>query len=140
MILTEKTLACRERSIQLLCMADGRGLEFVKTHHLYALLGNAVDNAMEAVDSLPEAERVISFSLRRQGELIHIHIENPCAGEIAMRSGLPVTTKGNEDYHGFGMLSMKTVAEQYGGGLSVQAEDGVFTLDVVLSAVRRGAE
>lgn len=139
-ILTEKTLACRERSIQLLCMADGRGLEFVKTHHLYALLGNAVDNAMEAVDSLPEAERVISFSLRRQGELIHIHIENPCAGEIAMRSGLPVTTKGNEDYHGFGMLSMKTVAEQYGGGLSVQAEDGVFTLDVVLSAARRGAE
>lgn len=139
-ILTEKTLACREQGIQLLCMADGRGLEFVKTHHLYALLGNAIDNAMEAVAPLPEAKRVISFSLRRQGELVHIHMENPCAGELSMRSGLPVTTKGDEDYHGFGMLSMKTVAEQYGGGLSVQAEDGVFILDVVLSAVQQGAD
>ena len=129
-ILTEKTLACREQGIQLLCMADGRGLEFVKTHHLYALLGNAID----------KAKRVISFSLRRQGELVHIHMENPCAGELSMRSGLPVTTKGDEDYHGFGMLSMKTVAEQYGGGLSVQAEDGVFILDVVLSAVQQGAD
>lgn len=139
-ILTEKTLLCRERDIQLMCMADGRGLEFVKTHHLYALLGNAIDNAMEAVQALPADQRVISFSLRRQGELVHIHVENPCAGEISMRGGLPVTTKGDEDYHGFGMLSMKTVAEQYGGGLSVGVEDGMFALDVVLSAAQNAGE
>lgn len=139
-ILTEKTLACRERGVQLMCMADGRGLEFVKTHHLYALLGNAIDNAMEAASALPEEERVISFSLRRQGEMVHIHVENPCAEEPAMRDGLPVTTKGDEDYHGFGMLSMRAVAEQYGGGLSVAAGDGLFTLDVVLSAAQSTAE
>lgn len=139
-ILTEKTLLCQERGIQLMCMADGRGLEFVKTHHLYALLGNAIDNAMEAVQALPEDQRVISFSLKRQGELVHIHVENPCAGEVAMRDGLPLTTKGDEDHHGFGTLSMKTVAEQYGGGLSIQAEDGIFALDIVLSAAEMDAE
>lgn len=133
-ILTEKTLACQDRSIQLMCMADGRGLEFIKTHHLYALLGNAIDNAMEAVQALPAEARIISFSLRRQGQLVHIHVENPCAGQITLRDGLPVTTKGDRNYHGFGMLSMKTLAEQYGGGLSVQAEDGIFSLDIVLSA------
>ena len=57
-----------------------------------------------------------------------------------MRDGLPVTTKGDEDYHGFGMLSMRAVAEQYGGGLSVAAGDGLFTLDVVLSAAQSTAE
>lgn len=139
-ILTEKTLACREHGIQLMCMADGRGLEFVKTHHLYALLGNAIDNAMEAVQLLPPEERVISFSLKRQGELIHIHVENPCVGTVTLRGGLPTTTKGDQNYHGFGMLSMKTVAEQYGGGLSIQAEDGVFGLDIVLSAVQADLE
>lgn len=133
-ILTEKTLACREQDTQLMCMADGRGLEFVKTHHLYALLGNAIDNAMEAVQTRSIDERVISFSLKRQGKFVHIHIENPCAGTVTLREGLPVTTKGDQDYHGFGMLSMKTVAEQYGGGLSVQAGDGIFCLDIVLSA------
>ena len=69
-----------------------------------------------------------------------MHVENPCAGTLTMRDGLPVTTKGDEDYHGFGMLSMKTVAEQYGGGLSVRAEDGAFILDIVLSAAPRGAD
>lgn len=133
-ILTEKTLLCREQNIQLMCMADGRGLEFVKTHHLYALLGNAIDNAMEAVQTLPVDRRVISFSLRRHGDLVHIHVENPYAGAVSMRDGLPVTTKEDESYHGFGTLSMKTVAEQYGGGLSIQAEDGIFGLDIVLSA------
>lgn len=133
-ILTEKTLVCREHDIQLMCMADGRGLEFVKTHHLYALLGNSIDNAMEAVQFLPKERRVISFSLKRQGNLVHIHVENPYAGAVSMRDGLPVTTKKDENYHGFGTLSMKTVAEQYGGGLSIQAKDGIFALDIVLSA------
>lgn len=133
-ILTEKTLLCRGQSIQLMCMADGRGLEFVKTHHLYALLGNAIDNAMEAVQFLPKERRIINFSLKRQGDLVHIHVENPYAGVVSIRDGLPVTTQKDERYHGFGTLSMKTVAEQYGGGLSIQAEDGIFALDIVLSA------
>lgn len=139
-ILTEKTLACREREIQLMCMADGRGLEFIKTHHLYALLGNAIENAMEAVQALPAEERVISFSLRRQGAMAHIHVENPFAEAVSMKGGLPVTTKGDENYHGFGMLSMKTIAEQYGGGLSVCAGDGIFSLDIVLSTPENGAK
>ena len=133
-ILTEKTLLCREQNIQLMCMADGRGLEFVKTHHLYALLGNAIDNAMEAVQFLSKERLIISFSLKRQGDLMHIHVENPYVGAVFMRDGLPVTTKKDERYHGFGTLSMKTVAEQYGGGLSIRAEDGIFVLDIVLSA------
>lgn len=31
------------------------------------------------------------------------------------------------------MLSMRTVAEQYGGTLTVRVEDGVFLLDVVMT-------
>lgn len=132
-ILTEKSLLCREKGIQLMCMADGRKLEFVKAHHLYSLLGNAIDNAIEAVQKLPADQRVISFSLKHQGQLVHIHVENPYHGEVAMRDGLPITTKEDEDYHGFGVLSMKTLAEQYDGGLSFRTEDGIFDLDIVLS-------
>lgn len=135
-ILTEKTLSCREKSIQFMCMADGRGLEFIKTHHLYSLLGNAIDNAIEAVQDLPLEQRLISFSLKRQGDILHIHLENPCVKKVAMKDGLPITTKGDTDFHGFGMLSMKTIAEQYGGALSVRVEDGIFFLDIVLSAVK----
>lgn len=132
-ILTEKTLLCQGKGIRLSSMADGRGLEFIKAHHLYALLGNAIDNAMEAVQALPEEERDINLAVKRQGDLVSIHVENRCAGPVAMRGGLPVSTKGDRDYHGFGMLSIRTVAEQYGGTMTVSVEEGVFSLDVVMS-------
>ena len=132
-ILTEKNVLCRSQGIRLSSMADGRGLDFIKAHHLYALLGNAIDNAMEAVQNLAEEERDILLAVKRTGNLVSIHVENRCAGPVAMRGGLPVTTKGDRDYHGYGMLSMRTVAEQYGGTLTVRVEDGVFLLDVVMA-------
>lgn len=133
-LLTEKTILCRQHDIQLLCMADGSHLDFIEPHHLYALLGNGIDNAMEAVQKLPPEERVISLYIRNQGDLAHIHIENPYAGTVTMRNGLPVTSKKDQDYHGYGTLSIRTIAEQYGGGMTINAADGLFQVDVVLCA------
>lgn len=131
-ILTEKTMLCQSRDIQLMCVAEGQGLGFIKAHHLYALLGNALDNAMEAVQDLPRERRAVSLFVKRQGALAHIHVENPCDRPLVLRDGLPATTKGDRDFHGFGMLSMRTVAERYGGGLTVRQEGGIFSLDAVL--------
>lgn len=135
-ILGEKTLLCQSRKIEMTCMADGQGLGFIKTHHLYALLGNALDNAMEAVQDLPQEKRIISLFIRNLGNLVHIHVENYYGGEVAMRGGMPATTKGDENYHGYGVLSMKAIAEQYGGTLSISADDGIFLLDIIMAEAR----
>ncbi len=132
-ILTEMNTLCRGEGIELLCMADGEGLDFVKPHHLYALCTNAVENAVDAVKRLPSEERIIALYLRHQGNIFHLHIENPCTGSVIFRDGMPVTDKEDKNLHGFGMLSMKTVAEQYGGSLTASTEDGSFALDVILS-------
>ncbi len=131
-ILTEKNIRCREKNAELLCMADGAGFDNMKPHHLYALLGNAIDNALEAVCQLPEDERLINLYIKRQGEITHIHIENPYAGEIMLRGGMPITRKADRKYHGYGMASMKTIAEQYNGAVSVEAKNGIFALDITL--------
>ena len=132
-ILSEKMLLCRERGIEMTCMADGQGLGFIRTHHLYALLGNAIDNAVEAVEGLPQEKRVISLFVRSLGNLAHIHVENYYEGPLALRGGLPATTKGEKDYHGYGMPSMRAIAEQYGGTLSISAEGGIFLLDIIMA-------
>jgi sensor histidine kinase regulating citrate/malate metabolism len=50
-----------------------------------------------------------------------------------MEDGLPVTTKTrNKKYHGFGMRSMRQLAEKYGGSMYTQIENGVFILQIVL--------
>lgn len=131
-ILTEKAALCRDRNIQFQCMADGTGVEFVKPHHLYALLGNALDNAINAAGDAPECERVVSVFVRRQGDMLHLHVENPCNRPVRFRDGLPISPQEDTGLHGYGMLSMRAVAERYDGGLSVGAGDGLFRLDAVL--------
>lgn len=132
-ILTEKNLLCQKESIQLICMADGSGLDFIKPHHLYSLLSNAFENAMEAVRELPEEERFIHLYVSHQGNICHIQVINPYQGAVTLRKGVPVTRKEDQNYHGFGVLSMKTIAESYHGELIVTAEDGVFSLDILLT-------
>ena len=50
-----------------------------------------------------------------------------------MEDGLPCTTKKEEQgYHGYGMKSMKLIAEKYGGSLDVQITKDVFSLAISL--------
>ena len=57
-----------------------------------------------------------------------MHIENFYDGELQFENGLPLT-RGDKNYHGFGLKSMKHIAEKYGGCMSVTAADGKFCLD-----------
>lgn len=95
-ILIEKNVLCRSRGIRLSSMADGRGLDFIKAHHLYALLGNAIDNAMEAVQNLPEEERDIILAVKRTGNLVSIHVENRCADLWPCGAACLSPPRGNE--------------------------------------------
>ncbi len=133
-ILTGQNVLCRDKGIEFLCMADGRGLDFILPHQLYALISNAVGNAVEAVEKLPDQERIISLYLDHKGGFFHFRLENPYSGHLLLRGGLPLTEKEDKNFHGYGVLSIKTVAEQYGGSLSVQTDDGFFVLDVLIPA------
>lgn len=131
-ILTEKNLICKKNHIQLICMADGKDLDFMKPHHLYSLLGNAIENAIEAVKDLPVDERCIHLYINKNGSFFLIRVENPFRGELNMRNGLPLTSKPDMDNHGYGLLSMKTIVNMYDGNLNVKAEDHIFSLEMLI--------
>lgn len=133
-ILTEKGLVCERRGITLTCVADGAALARMAAPDLYALFGNALDNAIEAVAALDDpARRSISVTVRRVAGVAAVHVENYCAAAPELAAdGLPATTKGDRANHGFGTRSMRRIAESYGGALTVAAEDGVFKLDVMV--------
>ncbi len=133
-ILTEKSLLCNANKITFTVVADGAGLSFMNEADLYTLFGNAIDNAAEAVMKLPEEKRVISLTTGETGELFSVNIRNFYRGSVSFEGGLPVTTKGDSDYHGFGMKSIKRIVEKYGGDLSVIAGDGVFNLNMLFVA------
>lgn len=131
-ILAEKSLLAEKNHITIRSIVDGSGLRFLTVEDLYSLLGNALDNAIEAAGKeQEEARRIITLYAAARGDLFSIHIENPCAKEPLFMDGLPVTSKPDKDYHGFGMRSMRYLCEKYQGVLTTGWEDGIFSLDVL---------
>lgn len=133
-ILSEKNLYCQQEQITFVCMVDGGQLDFMDVTDQYVLFGNLIDNAIHAVQKLEEPQqRVIYIKICTKKKLLLIHTENPFAGTLQFRDGLPMTTSGDEENHGFGMTSIRMISEKYGGTVSTKAENGVFYLNIVLS-------
>lgn len=134
-ILTEKSLACSNRGIVLTVMAEGSALDFMAPADIYSLFGNALDNSIEAVRDLPDPERrAITLSVQRRGAMVGVSVENYCPDLPHFSAdGLPITTKVDGMNHGFGVRSMRQIAERYGGTLHAGVQDGVFYLNVLLA-------
>lgn len=131
-ILTEKSLICENDGITLSCIIDGARMSFMSEIDIYSLFGNALDNAIEAVGQLEDVnQRRISIQVRDVGGMASVRIENKYKGERTMRKGMPVTTKPDTQYHGFGMLSISMIAEKYHGSVKVAAADGIFVLSLI---------
>ncbi|HJA28220.1 MAG TPA: ATP-binding protein [Candidatus Olsenella pullicola] len=136
-ILTEKGLVCERSHITLSCIVDGASLDFMAPSDLYAFFGNALDNAIEAVSALENDERrSISLVVKRRGSMVSIHAENFFDGRLTFFGGLPRTTKADVANHGFGIKSMRLIAEKYEGSLTTSAENGIFRLDAVIPRPR----
>lgn len=132
-ILTEKSLYCQEHQIQVSCVADTSQMGFMDTIDLYALLGNAMDNAIEAVEKFEEPQmRQIDVMIYSQQNFLVMNIINPVAEELVYEDGLPVTTKPDKQVHGFGLHSMKQILKKYDGFLNVSEEDGCFSLKMLV--------
>lgn len=131
-IFTEKSLYAAKNNIRLTVMADTGRLGFMSEIDVYSLFCNILDNAIEATLNLAEEKRLITVSVRTVNQLMLIHSENCFEGTLSFKNGKPVTTKKNTDEHGFGITSIKRIAEKYGGETTLYAEDGIFNLDIVI--------
>ncbi len=132
-ILTAKSIQCQKQGIQMTAVADGAALDFMNVMDVTALFGNALDNAIEAVGKISDPQqRLIHLSVAQQRNFLSIKVENCCTGDVVMENGLPLTTKHNRQYHGYGVKSMQSIAQKYDGSISVHVKDGWFEVRVLL--------
>ena len=132
-LLMEKGLYCHLHGIDWTCVADGKLLEQIDVVDLFTMMGNALDNAVEGVEKCgPEQYKSISVRIWRKNLFTIIQVENSYAGDIQFENGLPKSSKGDDANHGFGIRSIRSIAEKYGGTVTVKAEDQLFTLTILL--------
>ena len=133
-ILTTKTRTCAERGITLTAVADGKLLDGMSSMDIASLFGNALDNAIEATSLLPNRQqRLIRLALYRQNGFVVVRVENYFDSTLRRdAAGNLRTTKRDAARHGFGVKSIRHIAAQYGGEVTIRTDDHWFVLMVLL--------
>lgn len=125
-VLTEKSLLCRRAGITFSCIADGSALAHMSSPDLYALLGTALDDAIQAVREVEdESRRSISLNIRKQMGMAAIGIKNYRAGELRIVDGLPVGG-------GVSLDTILSVVERYDGTVVYSMAGDVVSLDALI--------
>lgn len=133
MILWNKISLAKENSITIQPAIDGMltGLQ-ITDYELCSLLGNLLDNAIEAVQKLPEENRQISLRIGRQLDMLCIFCENPFAS-IQKEGNRFITLKADHQNHGLGLRQVKHIAHKYNGTVDIKTEDNIFSVSVLLT-------
>lgn len=94
---------------------------------LAALLGNALDNAMESAQDA--VSKKVTLRCRTDKGIFMMRLENTVGGKFNPDFS---TTKGDKAIHGFGLPGMREIAQRYHGTLEANVEDGRFVLIICL--------
>lgn len=120
-------------SLQLCNLSEMR----LQAVDLCVILGNLLDNAIEACARIPE-EGCIRLRLRQEEDFYYLRVVNT-AGEPVKKGQGYISGKRNRDNgvgHGLGLRSAERLAHQYGGSLITDYSDGEFTVVVRLRALQ----
>ncbi len=132
-LLTEKIQECQEKHIRLTPFIDGRHLEFIHSLDLCAIFGNAIDNAIEAVERLSDSTlKEIQVKIGISDQIVFFRFHNYFDGTLKQNSKQLLTRKSKDDEHGYGLKNIRRLAEKYGGTAAYDAHGKEFTLTVML--------
>ena len=97
------------------------------------VLGNALDNAMEANIRADIEKRYVKLNMRMDMNNLVIVIENSFNGQISEdKKGKILTIKTNKINHGFGLDSIQKVVNKYHGFMRTSYTETVFTIEILL--------
>lgn len=142
-ILNSKLTLIKERKIQVDATAIVPQDISVSGVDLSVLIGNLLDNAMEACMRLPEQERFIRIYIDIVKKQLYISVTNSMEGRAKKSGSIYLTNKSGS--HGLGLMRIDNIVSKYHGFLNRQTENGVFATEVMLpltsmSAAETGCE
>lgn len=106
----------------------------IRSADLCAIIGNLLDNALEAAGKVPDPEkRFVSLSVRRINQMLVIKVENSFFNAPQAENGQLKTTKTEQGLHGWGLKSAQTAAEKYDGLVQTTYDGTIFRAVATLS-------
>lgn len=92
---------------------------------LFIIIGNTLDNAIEACAALPDKDaRTVSISLNQKNHLLSYEISNEYQPQKAKKKGR---------VHGYGLRNVETLVERNGGNMAIEKDNGRFIVSIRLN-------
>lgn len=137
-ILSSKVSIARKNNIEVNCKAKVPQDLKISDVHLCAIVGNLMDNAIEACEKIPAAsknqdsavQRFIRIYIGLFKSQLYISVTNSTKEKKRRRLSELVTSKLGE--HGFGLRRIDKLAEKYDGYVNRKNEPGIFATEVML--------
>lgn len=130
-ILNYKLLQAEQKGIEVryhIALPRNVGIE---DDDMVSILGNLLDNAIEAVE-LMEENGYIDMNLHYEMGCIFLNIRNSYDSTIIMKHGHMQTRKKDVKMHGIGIKSVQSAVEKYQGVLEIAYDDKEFSADVLM--------
>ena len=105
----------------------------IRSVDLVAILGNLLDNALDATENAEDGLRFINLTIRRINDMLIVKVENGCSVAPSSADGDLQTSKNDKSLHGWGLRSVRTAADHYDGTIETEYSDHTFRAVVTLS-------
>ena len=125
----KKSLALN-KNIEIETKISGINNIHISPIDLSIVLGNALDNAIEATEKVLDLPKVINLLIKSINNTIVITIRNPTRANIDIDN--LKSTKKDDSFHGFGIYSMKSIVNKYGGDVIFQYKNFEFKTNIIL--------
>lgn len=132
-ILNYKREWAKELGISIKIYTRIMGGVTVKDEDLIRILGNLIDNAIEAVERLEVKDREIRLSVKSDKTALLIHVSNKYIGNRTKdRRGDYVTGKRDKKNHGIGLKTINSIVKKYKGNMETSEVSGEFHVHIFM--------
>jgi two-component system, LytTR family, sensor histidine kinase AgrC len=132
-ILNSKLSLAKDRGITVKANASVPVEIGISELDLCVIIGNLLDNAIEACMDLPQDRRLIRIYVVMKGSHLYMSFSNTAAGGKKPASGGRFRSWKGEG-HGLGLPRVDAIVKRYSGYITRASEEGAFSTEVLLPA------
>lgn len=131
-ILSAKIAKAKSKGINVTVKANLPDNLNVTDVELSIVIGNLLDNAIEACTASTDKEPFIRVYLVMKSNMLYFSMLNSSGDKLKKDGSLFNSKKGG--FHGFGLRRAESIIEKHGGWIKYNSEDGAFSSEFLVPA------
>lgn len=130
-IINSKCNMAVKQGISVDIHVDSNGVDMLDENEMCILLGNLMDNAIEASVKEPKNREICLNIYEKKGFLV-VQVKNRISSSVLRRNPRLATGKKNTFDHGLGLPKIKRIVKDHGGNVDIYEMEGMFCMQISL--------